>query len=255
MTLSESVSRHVQVLRMQPGDAITVFDGLGAERQATVVEMGRKRVTLRLGEPVASDRELPVEVTLAVGMPANDRMDFVIEKATELGARVIQPLVCERAVLRLEGDRAAKKVAHWQGVAIAAAEQCGRAVVPRVMAVQTLAGWLRAEAGPGMQGAAQATCVGGSARRAVLSLRDAVPLTAWLEHASASARAEAASEAGAMSPPGFVFLNGPEGGLSPAEEEMALRSGWQAVSLGRRVLRADTAPLAALSVIAALHER
>lgn len=257
VTLSESVSRHVQVLRMQPGDAITVFDGLGAERQATVVEMGRKRVTLRLGEPVASDRELPVEVTLAVGMPANDRMDFVIEKATELGARVIQPLVCERSVLRLEGDRAAKKVAHWQGVAIAAAEQCGRAVVPRVMAVQTLAGWLRAEAGLGMQGAsaAQAPCVGGSARRAVLSLRDAVPLTAWLEHASASARAEAASEAGAMSPPGFVFLNGPEGGLSPAEEEMALRAGWQAVSLGRRVLRADTAPLAALSVIAALHER
>lgn len=257
LTLSEGVSRHVQVLRLQPGDEVHLFDGGGREWRAAVVEMGRKRVCVRLESPVENDRELPVAVTLAVGMPANDRMDFVVEKATELGVRAIQPLMCERSVLRLDGDRALKKVAHWQAVAVAAAEQCGRAVVPEIHPVMTLGAWIKAEA-DGAARASRPVC-----HRAVLSLREAVPLSGWLgELPPVASRAGVGDPTrGGDSqrhsderPTQFVFLNGPEGGLAPAEEEAALRAGWRAVSLGRRVLRADTAPLAALSVIAAHHE-
>src|SRR6185295_9204335 len=114
--------RHVQVLRLQPGDAITLFDGRGGEHVAEVLRMGRSEVAVQVGARHEVDRELAVAVTLAVGMPANDRMDALVEKATELGAAAIQPLLCERSVLRLAGERAQKKVAHWRGVAIAACE-------------------------------------------------------------------------------------------------------------------------------------
>ena len=233
--LDEGASRHIQVLRLQPGDGIRLFDGQGQEWGAEVTDMGRKVVQVRLGERVANDRELPVRVTLAVGMPANDRMDAVVEKATELGVGAIQPLVCARSVLRLDGVRAAKKVAHWQAVAVSASEQCGRAVVPQVHAVQSLAGWLKQD------GASPV-----ATHRGVLSLRDALPVRGWLTSQAAQASAGAG--------PNWCFLNGPEGGLAPEEESLALAQGWTAVSLGRRVLRADTAPLAVLSVMAALFE-
>lgn len=233
--LDEGASRHIQVLRLQPGDGIRLFDGQGQEWGAEVTDMGRKVVQVRLGERVANDRELPVRVTLAVGMPANDRMDAVVEKATELGVGAIQPLVCARSVLRLDGERAAKKVAHWQAVAVSASEQCGRAVVPQVHAVQSLEGWLKQD------GASPV-----ATHRGVLSLRDALPVRGWLTSQAAQASAGAG--------PSWCFLNGPEGGLAPEEESLALAHGWTAVSLGRRVLRADTAPLAVLSVMAALFE-
>lgn len=251
LTLSEGVSRHVQVLRLQPGDGLQLFDGRGREWRAAVLEMGRKRVSVRLEAAVDNDRELPVEVTLAVGMPANDRMDFVVEKATELGVRTIQPLVCERSVLRLEGERALKKVAHWQAVAVAAAEQCGRSVVPVVQPVVPLGAWLRT-AGAGSDAPAS--------HRAVLSLRETVPLNDWLAGLPRADATTPRTDLAAQETTGmgaatrFVFLNGPEGGLSPTEEAAALQVGWRAVSLGRRVLRADTAPLAALSIIASRFE-
>jgi 16S rRNA (uracil1498-N3)-methyltransferase len=236
--LDEGASRHIQVLRLQPGDGIRLFDGQGQEWAAEVTDMGRKVVQVRLGERVANDRELPVRVTLAVGMPANDRMDAVVEKATELGVAEIQPLVCARSVLRLDGERAAKKVAHWQAVAVSASEQCGRAVVPQVHAVQTLAGWMKQDSASPV-----------ATHRGVLSLRDAMPVRGWLMSQEAqSAQAAAAADAS------WCFLNGPEGGLAPEEEALALAQGWTAVSLGQRVLRADTAPLAVLSVMAALFE-
>ncbi len=230
-SLGDGASRHVQVLRLQPGDALRLFDGCGHEWSAVVTEMGRKVVLVRLGEPVLNDRELPAQVTLAVGMPANDRMDAVVEKATELGVHAIQPLVCARSVLRLDGDRAAKKVAHWQSVAIAASEQCGRAVVPQIHAVQSLSSWLKQDAASPVAG-----------HRGVLSLRDAVGLNTWLAGQPLSGLTS------------WCLLNGPEGGLAPEEEAMALQQGWTAVSLGKRVLRADTAPLAVLSVLAARLE-
>lgn len=254
--LDEGPSRHVQVLRMQPGEGLRVFDGHGREWQAEVTEMGRKVVQVRVLHGIDNDRELPVRVTLAVGMTANDRMDTLVEKATELGAHAIQPLLCARSVLRLEGERAAKKVAHWQAVAVAASEQCGRAVVPQVLQVVSSVGWLQQAAQKGHTGpngqagqtgqlASADELAGGWQARGVLSLREAAPVGRWLDGLMAQAAPKASQRAN------WCFFSGPEGGLTPEEEDLALSAGWQAVSLGRRVLRADTAPLAVLSVIAA----
>jgi len=140
--LPAAQARHIQVVRLQPGAAITLFNGSGGEWAAQVVGMGRRDVTVRVDSHRAVDRELRRHVTLAVGMPANERMDALVEKATELGAAAIQPLVCERSVLRLSGERAARRVDHWQQVALAACEQSGRTRVPAIGAVQTLAAWL-----------------------------------------------------------------------------------------------------------------
>ena len=111
--LPAGAARHAQVLRLQPGAAITLFDGRGGEWAASVLQMGRSDVSVKLGAHHGVDRELALPVTLALGMPANERMDTLIEKATELGAVAVQPLQCERSVLRLSGERAQKKVAHW----------------------------------------------------------------------------------------------------------------------------------------------
>ncbi len=243
--LPEGPARHVQVLRKQPGDTLQLFDGAGQEWLAEVTEMGRKHVSVRIQHSVSAPaRELPIRVTLAIGMPANDRMDALVEKACELGVHAIVPLICERAVLRLDGDRAMKKVAHWQAVAVSACEQSGRAVVPRIQEVRSLQTWLRE-----MAGGVTSAC-------AVLSLRDAVSMRAWLSRLGAWTPETRQDGADSASPSigHIVFLSGPEGGLSANEEEAALALGWQAVSLGHRVLRADTAPLAALSVIACAHE-
>jgi len=216
--LPEGAARHVQVLRLQPGDALTLFDGRGGEWSAQVLQMGRREVRVRLEAFSEVSRELRVGVTIAVGMPANERMDALVEKACELGVAAIQPLVCERSVLRLVGERAQKKVAHWQAVAVAACEQSGRTRVPEVAPVRGLAEWLAAlpAAGP-------------HERRLVLSLRDATVPPA----AAAGAR--------------ILSLSGPEGGLAEAEEDAARRAGFAPVSLGARTLRADTAPLALLA--------
>ena len=216
--LPAGAARHVQVLRLQPGAALTLFDGTGGESAATVAQMGRSEVTVRLGERTEVDRELPFQVTLVLGMPANERMDTLVEKATELGASTIQPLLCERSVLRLTGERADKKVAHWQAVALAACEQSGRTRVPRIAPVRPLPQWLR-ELPPG------------ALSRWMLSFRDARPIAAM-----------SLSRSGEL-----LCLSGPEGGLSPAEEDAAIAAGFAPASLGPRVLRADTAPLALLA--------
>ena len=208
-------ARHVQVLRLQPGDALTLFDGRGGEYAARVEQMGRSDVQVVVEAHEAVEREAAVQVHLAVGMPANERMDWLVEKAAELGAASIQPLLAERSVLRLAGERARKKQAHWQGVAIAACEQCGRNRVPVVHAVQSLAAWVAAAA-PGL----------------VLSLR------------GGSAPLQTITRAATL-----TLLSGPEGGLSPTEEDAAFARGWQPVQLGPRVLRAETAPLAALAFL------
>ena len=223
LELPAGAARHVQVLRLQPGDAITLFNGEdNREFDATVTRMGRSDVQVQVGAPHATTREPARRVHLAVGMPANDRMDWLVEKATELGVASIQPLMTERSVLRLSGERAEKKVTHWQSVAISACEQCGGNRVPTVHPVVTLAQWLKSL--PGASSASQ---------RWLLSLRaGSVAL-----HATPFAQ-----EA--------VFLSGPEGGLGATEEELALAQGFAPVSLGPRVLRAETAALAALTTLA-----
>jgi 16S rRNA (uracil1498-N3)-methyltransferase len=216
LALPPGPARHVQVLRLQPGDALTLFDGRGGEYAARVTHMGRSEVRVLIETHAPVEREAAVQVHLAVGMPANERMDWLVEKAAELGAASIQPLLAERSVLRLAGERAQKKQAHWQGVAIAACEQSGRNRVPEVLAVQPLQAWLAAQARPGL----------------ILSLRRGTqPL---------------AAQGGVAE---VTLLSGPEGGLAAAEEDAAAVRGWQPVHLGPRVLRAETAPLAALALL------
>ena len=211
-------ARHVQVLRLQPGAALTLFNGDGGEWDAIVTQMGRSDVSVQLGAHNEADRELALRVTLALGVPTNERMDAVVEKATELGVAVIQPLMCERSVLRLSGERAAKKVAHWQAVALSACEQSGRTRIPRVAEVCTLSAWVQQ--------------LPAASARWMLSLRDACRV------------ADMATPADAV-----LCLSGPEGGLSSAEEAAAREAGFVPVSLGPRVLRADTAPLALLAFL------
>lgn len=220
LVLPEGAARHVQVLRLQPGADIALFDGTGGEWTARIERMGRREVEVSVGAHLAVNRELGCRVTLAVGMPANDRMDALVEKATELGAAAIQPLVCDRSVLRLAGERAAKKVAHWQGVAVAACEQSGRTAVPVIERVRGVGEWLAS------------LPANASETRLVLSLREARPLH---------------ERDGAQS---VIALSGPEGGLSAAEEEAARERAFVPVTLGPRVLRADTAPLALLAGLA-----
>jgi len=220
LQLPPGAARHVQVLRLQPGARITLFNGEGGEFEAVVERMGRSEVAVRVESHDPIEREAAREAHLAVAMPANERMDWLVEKATELGVASIQPLVAERSVLRLAGDRAARKQAHWQAIAVAACEQCGRNRVPAVAEVSDLRAWL-AEAPPG------------APQRLLLSLRSQTrPLR------------EAAGDAGAA-----LFLSGPEGGFTEAEEEAALAAGFQPVTLGPRVLRAETAALAALAAL------
>jgi 16S rRNA (uracil1498-N3)-methyltransferase len=232
LDLPAGAARHVQVLRMQPGEAITLFDGLsGGEFDATITHMGRSDVQVQVGAHHAVQREAARRVHLVVGMPANDRMDWLVEKATELGVASIQPLMTERSVLRLTGERADKKVAHWQSVAVAACEQCGGNRVPVLHPMQTLAQWLK------VQPAAVAP-IDTPMARMLLSL-----------HPSAQALRSMVAQPTALAQGDALFLSGPEGGLSPAEEESALASGFTPVSLGARVLRAETAALTALALL------
>lgn len=222
--LPAGAARHVQVLRMQPGDTITLFEGLqegiGGEWQATILGMGRSDVQVRVDTHVPADRENQRPVHLLAGITANERMDWLVEKATELGVTSITPMLAERSVLKLKGERGDKKRAHWQAVAVAACEQCGRNRVPVIHEAVTLAQWQQRHA----QGAASL--------RAVLSLADG---TQPLQQALGTAAAQP-----------VVFLSGPEGGLTVAEETLARAHGFVPVTLGARTLRAETAPLAAL---------
>ena len=223
LDLPPGPARHVQVLRMQPGQTITLFNGGSAASppgtfEATIQEMGRSQVQVRIESHTPDATDPPRPVHLAVGMPANDRMDWLVEKATELGMASLQPLITERSVLRLTGDRADKKIAHWRGVAVAACEQSGRNTVPDVFEVKSLAEWLRGL--PPMH--ADARCL--------LSLRpQSQRLSAFVDNTP------------------IHFLSGPEGGLSPAEEDAAIACGFAPVTLGPRTLRSETAPLAALA--------
>ncbi len=239
LSLPIAAARHVQVLRLQPGDAITLFGALDAathanadprthgEFDATIQSMGRADVQVLVGRYHAVSREANVDVHLALGVPAGDRMEWMVEKATELGAVSIQPLVTQRALLRMDIERARKKVRHWQVVAVAACEQCGRNRVPKVHDFMDLEHWLDSSAQRGHAGArwllvpdaAQGSL--GQARQALKEL----PL------------------------PSVLALSGPEGGLAPQESEAARQAGFIPVVLGPRILRAETAPLALLAAL------
>ncbi|QYY31062.1 MULTISPECIES: 16S rRNA (uracil(1498)-N(3))-methyltransferase [Cupriavidus] len=224
--LPEAVVRHVQVLRLAPGDAITLFDGRGGSHAATLLDLGKRHALARVGERDNTETEPPFRVMLAQGLAGGDKMDWLIEKAVELGVTAIQPLQAARSVVRLSGDRAQKRQAHWQALVEAACEQCGRNRLPAVAPVTNLDTWLRAA---------------GEGNRLLVSPR-----------ADQSLPAYAAANRVSLLAGGVTLLIGPEGGLAPEEEDAALHAGFTAVSLGPRILRTETAGLACLATLNAL---
>ena len=237
LALPPAAARHVQVLRMQPGHALTLFNGEGGEFSAEVTHMGRSDVSVLVGAYAPVEREANRAVQLVVGMPANERMDWLVEKATELGVQRITPVMTERSVVRLSGERAEKKWAHWQAIAISACEQCGRNRVPHIDKPVRLEAWLSDL----QKGATSPHKVSASAVHAVMSL-----------HASTQALTavfDEPSQADVPTKRAAVVLTGPEGGLSDAEDASARQAGFAPVHLGARVLRAETAALAALAYL------
>ena len=220
--LPATAARHAQVLRLQPGDPLSLFDGVGGAWSAEVVSMGRQSVHARALAPRALQAVPSRSVTLAVGMPANERMDWLVEKATELGVTRLVPLLTERTVVRLQGERAEKRVAHWLAIAASACEQSGRDVLPRIEPVQSLGQWLRDGR----------SVVGHAALWMRLSLSDGAQDGCSVRLAPGQALCAAL---------------GPEGGWSPSEEAALAQAAYAPVSLGPAVLRSETAALTVLA--------
>ncbi|MCP4468377.1 MAG: 16S rRNA (uracil(1498)-N(3))-methyltransferase [Halieaceae bacterium] len=217
VTLEKSPSHHLtNVLRLGIDDTITLFNGRGAEYPGVITALGKKAVSVRTGEKQQKACESPLAIHLGVAISRGERMDWVIQKATELGVTAISPLFSERVEVKLSGDRAEKKLRHWQEIAISACEQCGRNTLPLLSPPQNMRGWLtNTEA----------------ARKFVL-------------HHEANQGRD-----GKDVPSTIALLIGPEGGLSATEIEQAENNGYAALSLGPRVLRTETAPLAAIAIL------
>ena len=220
--LPEPVARHaVRVLRLPPGAPMTLFDGRGGQYLAHIERIERDRVFAELAAWQDVECESPLSITLVQALQTGDKMDLTIQKAVELGVRDIVPVESRRSVLRLAGERAAKRVAHWQGVVASACEQCGRNQVPLVAPVEKLENWL---AKPAAEGTLR-LMLAPEAERDFASIRPTGPVQ---------------------------LLIGAEGGLDPQEMLAARQAGFQSVRMGPRVLRTETAGLAALAVMQAM---
>lgn len=221
-TIEGDAANHItRVLRLTPGDPLTLFDGRGGEHTARIEGFRKGAVIVEVGERSPTDRESPLSLTLAQGVSRGERMDWVVQKATELGVSRIVPVLTERTVVKLDAGQAERRLSHWQGIAIAACEQSGRNRVPEISAPVALHEFLQREKESG-------------ATRLLLS--------------PAGAR-----RVGDLQPPesggGILVLIGPEGGLAESEQEAALAAGFAAVRMGPRVLRTETAAIAALTLI------
>ncbi|MBB3121067.1 16S rRNA (uracil(1498)-N(3))-methyltransferase [Pseudoduganella violacea] len=218
LDLPPEVAHHVHVLRLAPGETLNLFDGRGGEYAAVLDEVGKKRATATLGGFHAREAELPYAVTLAQALPEGTKMDWIIEKAMELGVAAVQPLAARRCVVRLSAERAEKKLAHWQGVIVAAAEQSGRNRLASLAEPLELREWLARPA----------------PRRILLSPRADASLAQWAQR---------------NAPQDLSLLVGPEGGFTTEEEDAAIAAGALPLSMGPRVLRTETAALAALAIL------
>jgi 16S rRNA (uracil1498-N3)-methyltransferase len=221
VALDKQAAQHVtRVLRMKPGAPLIVFNGEGGEYAATLTEEGRGGATVKIAEFIVRDAESKLCVQLAQGISRGERMDYAIQKAVELGVAQIIPLFTEFCVVNMKEERAEKRLAHWQGVAISACEQCGRTRVPEILAPRPLHEWL-------------------AQTQANLKL--------VFDPYSKQHLAQLAPPSGDI-----TILIGPEGGLSDAETKAAVKSGFTAVQLGPRMLRTETAPVAALAAVQTL---
>ena len=219
VTLGGTAAAHVhKVLRLEPGDDLTLFNGDGSDYPAKVAALGRGTVEASVGGRAIARAESPLAVTLVQGIARAERMDLVVQKATELGVAAVIPVATARSVVKLDADARGRKREHWQGVAVAACEQCGRAKLPAIGEPRPLADVLAARPAAGAR----------------LLLDPDAPLSL-----AAAARGEKSVE----------ILVGPEGGLEEAERRAALDAGFRACRLGPRVLRSETAALAALAVL------
>ena len=222
ITLPDTVAHHLHVLRLQPGSPLRLFNGDGAEYAAELQSVEKRRASAAVLSKVARDVELPYELTLVQALPEASKMDWIIEKAVELGVAAIQPLAAQRCVVRLAGERAEKKLAHWQGVIVAASEQCGRNRLARIAPLDDFQRWI------GQQDMHE---------RILLTPRAEQSLSSWARH---------------QPPQAVSLMIGPEGGYTLEEENSAIAHGALALSMGPRILRTETAGMAAASVLAAL---
>jgi len=231
LSLPETVVRHLHVLRLDPGDELTLFNGNGPAFHATLSEIGKKQAVVHIAHALPDDQtEPPYRIELIQGIASNEKMDWLIEKAVELGVSHIVPVAAARSVVRLTGERAERRQTHWNALCRAACEQSGRNRVPTVAAPQSFEKWLENE-GTGRS----AEDAHGGPLKLLLS-----PRATWRFIALPD------------TPPqdGVQLLIGPEGGWTETEEDLARQAGWSALSLGPRVLRTETAGMALLAALA-----
>ena len=220
LNLPDNIIRHIHVLRLNAGDSITLFNDTGNDFAATLQTIGKRHAECHIHAQRQPENESPLAITLVQAISSGERMDFTLQKSVELGVRAIQPIISERCVVRLSGERAEKRVQRWQDIVIAACEQSGRSIVPTVLPIVSFSDYLR-QMPPELH-------LMMSLRRAT-TLRDIAP-----------------------APQTLRLMIGPEGGWTPAEEQATLEAGVQTITLGKRVLRTETASLAVLAAMQVL---
>ncbi len=209
LELPETASRHVQVLRLQPGNAITLFNGQGGEFAAHVLKMGKRSVLVEVGAHDLLERESPLQLTIVQALSAAERMDYTVQKSAELGVTAIQPIISEYCQSRYSGERAEKRLAHWQAVAVSACEQCGRTRVPQILPILNYDHYL--------------------ASHSAAELKLLLSPDGAIRHSQLPVVAQSA-----------CVLIGAEGGFSPREESAAVSAGFIPLILGPRVFRTET---------------
>ena len=219
--LPDNVVRHLNVLRVKNTEEIVLFNGNGKSYPALPEVLEKRRASVRILREEATDNESPLNITLVQAVSAAERMDFTLQKSVELGVAEIRPVISERCVVRLSGERAEKRVARWQEIVVSACEQSGRNIVPKVLPLTTYA--------QALQQLPQETT------KLLMSLNRAQKLS------------DVRPQSGKI-----VFMVGPEGGWTEKEEQQAFDAGFQSVTLGKRVLRTETASLAAIAAMQTL---
>lgn len=219
--LPEAVAHHIQVVRLAVGEEVTLFNGEGGQYQARLASVAKRSVTAEVLAHDPREAELPFAITLAQALPEASKMDWIIEKAVELGVAGVQPLAAQRCVVRLSSERAEKKLSHWQGIIVSASEQCGRNRLASLSSLEEFSRWIAHPA---------------AAPRILLSPRGTQTLAEW---------------AAARQAHDLALMVGPEGGFSSNEEDAAIAAGAIALSMGPRVLRTETAALAAITTLQA----